>query len=158
MMRRTDRKISDDKKINTIIQKCKVCRIGFFDDGEVYIVPLNFGFVEKDGKRIFYFHGAKSGRKADLIKQNPKVGFELDTDFELWKAENPCDFTAGFRSIVGTGTMCIVENEREKRVALTEIMASMTDKKIWEFDEKMIESVNIFRLDVTKISCKENIR
>jgi len=29
----------------------------------VYIVPLNFGFKSENGRRTFYFHGAKEGKR-----------------------------------------------------------------------------------------------
>lgn len=157
-MRREDREVTDDKKINEIIQKSKVCRVGFHDNGEVYIVPLNFGFVAENGKRTFYFHSAKEGRKVDLVKQNPKVGFELDTDFELWEAESACDFSAGYQSVIGTGMISMVEEFEAKKAVLIEIMTSITGKRTWEFNEKMIDAVAIFSLEVADISCKEHIR
>ena len=66
-MRRTDREITDAEKITQIIQTCHCCRLGFCDNGAVYIVPLNFGYAEENGKRVFYFHSAKSGRKLDQM-------------------------------------------------------------------------------------------
>lgn len=47
-MRRKDREVTDEAKIDEIISRCNCCRIGFNDSGEVYIVPLNFGFVKRD--------------------------------------------------------------------------------------------------------------
>ena len=44
-MRRTDREITDAEKITQIIQTCHCCRLGFCDNGAVYIVPLNFGYA-----------------------------------------------------------------------------------------------------------------
>lgn len=130
----------------------------FCDDGEVYIVPLNFGFAEENGKRTFYFHSAKEGRKVDLVKQNRKVGFELDTDFEFWEAEIACEYSAGFQSVIGTGTISMVEGFEDKKAALLKIMTTATGKETWEFNEKLIEAVTVFRLDVTEISCKEHVR
>lgn len=57
-MRRKDREITDGDTIDGIIQEAFCVRLGFNDDGEVYIVPLNFGFENINGKRFFYFHGA----------------------------------------------------------------------------------------------------
>lgn len=86
-MRRKDREITDISKIYNIITKCHCCRVGFNDDGEVYIVPLNFGFVPCDDGDTFYFHGANEGRKINLIEKNPCVGFELDTNYKLHEAD-----------------------------------------------------------------------
>lgn len=68
-MRRKDREVTDNCEINKIINSCQIIRLAFADGVAPYIVPLNFGFEEKDGKRTFYFHGAKEGRKLDLIKK-----------------------------------------------------------------------------------------
>ena len=46
-MRRTDREITDAEKITQIIQTCHCCRLGFCDNGAVYIVPLNFATPRK---------------------------------------------------------------------------------------------------------------
>lgn len=34
----------------------------------------------------FIFHGAKAGRKYQLAKSNPMVGFEIDGCYEIMKA------------------------------------------------------------------------
>ena len=79
-MRRKDREVTDESRIDGIIRRCSCCRLGFSDGGEVYIVPMNFGFVKRDGKRVFYFHSAKEGRKVELLKNGCDVGFGQDPD------------------------------------------------------------------------------
>ncbi len=157
-MRRTDREINDDKMIDDIICKSKICRIGFNDNGVAYIVPMNFGYVNEDGKRVFYFHSAKVGRKVELIKSKAVVGFELDTSYELWEADIACDFSAGYQSVIGTGEISVVEDVDIKEKALTEIMATNTGKRGWSFPPQMINEVAIFKLEVISLSCKEHVR
>ena len=43
-MRRKDREVTDRGMIHEIIDRCMCCRIGFNDEGQVYIVPLSFGY------------------------------------------------------------------------------------------------------------------
>lgn len=88
-MRRKDREVTDESRIDGIIRRCSCCRLGFSDGGEVYIVPMNFGFVKRDGKRVFYFHSAKEGRKVELLKNGCDVGFEMDCGYELHPGEGP---------------------------------------------------------------------
>ena len=61
-MRRKDREITDSARIDAVIRGCDCCRLGFCDAGEVYILPLNFGYENREGKRTFYFHSAREGR------------------------------------------------------------------------------------------------
>ena len=156
-MRRRDREITDNEKIKEIIKACNCCRLGLNDNGKVYIVPLNFGFTEENEKYTFYFHGAKTGRKLDIIKQNNYAGFEFDTNHEIYtKGDKACDYTARFQSIIGNGKVTIIENSDEKMKALLEMMKHNTGKSEWEFDERMIKAVTVFKLEVEEMSCKEH--
>lgn len=87
-MRRKDREVTDPAKIQDIMERCTCCRVGFNDDGEVYIVPLNFGYKISDDKYTLYFHA--------------------------------------------------------------------TGKKDWEFNPMMLKMVAVFKLEVSKLSCKEH--
>ena len=42
-MRRSDREITDLGEILSIINDCKVIHLAMVDDGEPYLLPLNFG-------------------------------------------------------------------------------------------------------------------
>ena len=156
-MRRKDREITDRQAIIDIIEKCQCCRIGFHDDDEVYIVPLNFGFEYDEERLVFYFHGAKEGRKIDLIAKNPCVGFEMDTNHEVYaKSDNgtACTYTARFQSVIGTGNVSMVSDAYEAKRGLLLIMEHTTQKCEWSFDEKMLNAVAVFKVEVEKLSCK----
>lgn len=155
-MRRKDREVTDSMKIKDIISRCTCCRIGFYDDGEVYIVPLNFGYELKDGTYTFYFHGAQEGRKIDLMKKNPVVGFEMDTDYVLKETDTACGYSARFQSVIGTGIVSKVSEIDEKKLGLSLLMEHNAGKQNWSFDEKMLNAVAVFKLEVTKLSCKEH--
>lgn len=158
-MRRKDREVTDPTRIADIINRCTCIRIGFQDDGEVYIVPLNFGYAVKDEAYVFYFHGAKEGRKMDLTRKSPRVGFEMDTDLAVYALNDSdiaCSYTARFQSIIGNGTVSMVSDIEEKKLGLSLLMEHNTGKKEWNFDEKMVDAAAVFKLEVTKMSCKEH--
>lgn len=155
-MRRRDREITDPVKIRQIILASHCCRLGFCDQGEAYIVPLNFGYEEVDRKRIFYFHSARDGRKIDLIRRGGSVGFELDTNFLLHPAEIACQFSAGFQSIIGTGRAVLVEEEEEKLHGLNCIMDHLSGKASWDFSREMLDKIAVIKLEVEQLSCKEH--
>ena len=156
-MRRKDREVTAPEKIADIIDRCVCCRIGFNDSGSVYIVPLNFGYERAGDTFVFYFHGAREGRKIDLIHTSPHVGFEMDTDYKLNEADMACGHSARFQSVIGNGVMSIVEDDGEKRKGLTLLMAHNTGKRDWLFDEKMLAAVTVFKLEVTTMSCKVHL-
>ena len=156
-MRRSEREVVDCEKIDQVIAGCHCCRLGFCDEGEVYMGPLNFGYVKKDGKRIFYFHGAREGRKLDLIRRTHTAGFEMDTSYQLNEGETACQYSARFLSIIGTGRVDLVENGAEKEAALQAIMEHNTGKADWTFSPEMVKAVSVFRLVAEKLSCKEHL-
>lgn len=158
-MRRKDREILDEIKIDEIIRACDCCRLGFYDkeNDEVYIVPLNFGYSNIEDKRVFYFHGAKEGRKIDLISKSKKVTFELDTNHELIVGKMACNYSENYQSIMGTGLISFVQDKEEKAMALNEIMFQNTGKEDWDFPEPMLNGVAVFKIEVKSLSCKEHL-
>lgn len=156
-MRRKDRAVTDTHKINEIITGVDHFRIGFYDQGEIYIVPLHFGTeVLPDGKRVFYAHGALEGRKIDLARQGGSVGFELDRNYTLLEASTACAHSARFQSIIGNGLVSLVEDEKEKEHGLSLIMKQATGKGDWTFPDGAINQVAVIKIEVTRLSCKEH--
>jgi nitroimidazol reductase NimA-like FMN-containing flavoprotein (pyridoxamine 5'-phosphate oxidase superfamily) len=155
-MRRSDREIVDAGKINEIIRACDCCRLGFVDGDSAYIVPLNFGFEEADGKRFFYFHGAKEGKKISLTKSNPNVGFELDTNHAVNAGEKACNYSFRYQSVIGKGKIALVEDVDEKKSALCCIMRHYSDKTDWAFTDGEVSAIAIMKLEVTELACKEH--
>ena len=153
-MRRNDREITDMSAIVSFIEKEKIIRIAFYDDGDIYIVPVNYGYINENGVHTFYFHGAKAGRKFELAKASPKVGFEIDGCYELLEADIACNFSARFESVIGTGRLSLVEDRSEKIKGLDALMKQTTERAGWSYNDAMLSGVAVFRLDVEKMSCK----
>ncbi|WP_298971843.1 pyridoxamine 5'-phosphate oxidase family protein [uncultured Fusobacterium sp.] len=158
-MRRKDREVLDETKIDEFIKNCDCCRIGFYDkeNDEVYIVPLNFGYSNIDNKRVFYFHSAKEGRKINLISKTNIVSFEMDSNHELISGKMACNYSERFQCVMGTGLISFVEDNEEKAMALNEIMFQNMGKKDWEFSEEMLNRVAVFKIEVKSLSCKEHL-
>ena len=153
-MSRNDREITDISAIVSFIEKEKIIRIAFYDDGDIYIVPVNYGYINENGVHTFYFHGAKAGRKFELAKASPNVGFEIDGCYELLEADIACNFSARFESVIGTGRLSLVEDRSEKIKGLDALMKQTTERAGWSYNDAMLNGVAVFRLDVEKMSCK----
>ena len=158
-MRRKDREITDKKIIEDFLNTQRIIRIGFYDkaNDEVYIVPVNYGYIIENDNYIFYFHGGKMGRKFELTKEGPKVGFEIDGHFELIEGKKACDYSAKYQSIIGNGKLEIVETEEDKKKGLDAVMRQTTGKKEFEYNPKMLQSVCVYKLSVSKMTCKGNL-
>lgn len=155
-MRRADREVTEPAKIQAIFHDAAVCRLAFSAEDAPYIVPLSFGWQQENGEYVLYFHGANAGRKLELLKQNPHVGFELDCGYALKPAELACGFSAAFRSIIGTGTLEALTDPADKRAGLTCLMAHYSPRRDWAFPEEMLARICVLRLRVTSLCGKEH--
>ena len=72
-MRKSEREIRERADILDVIARCQTVRLGLFSDDYPYIVPLSFGFEERDGRLTVYFHCAKEGKKTDLLARDSRV-------------------------------------------------------------------------------------
>jgi len=153
-MRRAEREVNNSAEIENFIAGQKIIRIGFYDEGEVYIVPVNYGHYIENDRYCFYFHGAKQGRKHDLAEKEPKVGFEIDGCYELIEAEKACGHSARYMSVTGSGRLSLIENTEEKIKALDLVMKQATGRTGFEYNETVLERTAVFRLEAEKLSCK----
>jgi nitroimidazol reductase NimA-like FMN-containing flavoprotein (pyridoxamine 5'-phosphate oxidase superfamily) len=150
-MRRNDREVKDKALIEQFIAKEQIIRIAFYDNGDLYIVPLNYGFIYENYKYVFYFHVAKAGRKFELSKSSPMVGFEIDGEYELLQADVACNYSAKFQSVIGTGRLSIIEDYEEKIKGLNALMNHISGKSEWDYSKDMVNAVAVFRLEVDKL-------
>ena len=151
-MRRKDKEITDKKEIEQIFKQAQICRLGLLDDRRPYIVPMNFGYRDN----TIYFHSASSGKKIDLLKQNPEVCFEVDIPSGVVKAEEACSWTMGYRSLMGEGKAVFIEGTENKCRALNIIMEHYSENNKWDFDTNMVESIAVFKIEIKYVSAKKS--
>lgn len=152
-MTRREREVTDINEIIKILDKSKVLHLGLVDGDEPYVVPMNYGYVMQDGKLTIYLHGAKRGRKIDVMRANPKVFFELDCDIQPFEGDIACRYGITYASVMGKGIAEIVEDVEEKKKALSVLMKTQTGKD-FEFEDKMVAFVSVIRIDVAEFTAK----
>ena len=153
-MRRKDREIKDFQEQIKIIERCDVIRLGLSDENGIYIVPMNFGYEVSGEKLFFYFHSASEGRKIDILKTSPTVGFELDGKMEIRKADKVCGWGAAFESLIGTGNVVFLESIAEKEHAMTCLMKKYNYEGMPEFHPEILKKIIVMKLEVDVISGK----
>jgi len=151
-MRRKDKEITDSGVLEVILDKSQICRIALNDGEFPYIVPFNYGYKD----RVLYFHSAKSGRKIDIIKTNNKASFEIELTSQILKHEQACNWTARYRSIMGTGTMEILTDKEDKKRGLDIIMAHYGRSIPSLYDEKYLENLVVLKLTIVELTGKQS--
>jgi len=153
-MRRADREIINISEIIAIIEKCDVCRLAFSENNIPYIVPMNFGYEYKNGKLTLYFHGAKEGKKHDIMAKNPAACFEIDCSHKLIEADEACDYSMEYESVIGNGIVHTCVEKHDKTHALKMLMKKYAKDKEFTFPDHVIESVKLFKLEVSEFTGK----
>ena len=152
-MRRRDREITDETIMRNILDRAQVLHLAMSDEGQPYVVPMNYGYVLEKGRLTFYLHGATEGYKYEVLRKNPRISFSLECDVKPFSGKVACQYGVTYSCIMGKGNAAIVEDVEEKERALTILMKTQTGKD-FEFNEKLVSIVNVIRLDITEFSAK----
>lgn len=150
-MRRKEKEITDRRAIDSIIKRSTVCRLAMSENGQPYITPMNFGY---DGRNL-YFHGARAGRKIDILKKNNRVCFEFDVDCRIVRSKTACKWSAGYQSVVGFGRASFVEDIEPKKAALDIIMRQYSDES-FEYLKKSLDKITIIKVEIENITGKSS--
>lgn len=148
-MRRKDRELSDRRAIDQVIRDSAVCHLALWDGAAPYVVPLSFGY---DGDHL-YFHSAREGRKLDLLRRHPRVGFAFTPAPELVRGKRACRWGLAYRSVVGTGRADLLEDREAKRRALAVLMAQYDDGA-HTFDDAEVDRVAVIRVAIDELTGK----
>ncbi|KAF0219342.1 MAG: hypothetical protein FD174_2041 [Geobacteraceae bacterium] len=156
-MRKHNKRITDVNVIIDLLTTCHVGRLGTIgSDGWPMIKPLNFAWHEG---RI-YFHCALEGEKLEDIRRNDRVCFEVDLPIAYVKGttENPCRAEYLYRSVIVRGRARMVDERREKVVALNALMNKYQPDVEWrDYPEEKLSITGIVRIDVEEMVGKEDL-
>ena len=153
-MTRREREVTDIDEILGILDRAKIVHVGMIDGDMPYVVPMNYGYTYKDGKLTLYLHGAKSGRKLDIIRANPKVFIEIDTDLVPFEGKTACHYGVGYSSVMGEGVAELVEDAEGKKEGLSILMKTQTGKD-FEFNDRMVSVVTVIKIHVEDFTAKK---
>ena len=152
-MTKRERQIFDPEQIAHILDTGKVLHLGLAVNNEPYVVPMNYGYTMEEGKLTVYLHSATLGKKLDMIRENPRVFFEIDCDLMPFEGKLPCQYGLGYSSIMARGEAHIVEDVEEKKQAMTLLMKTQTGKD-FTFEDRLVSIVSVIRIDVAEYTAK----
>ena len=150
-LRRKDRGITDRAEMDAILQGAKVLHLALADGNVPFVVPVFYAY---DGQSLF-FHSAKAGGKIEILKRNNQVCFCISVDHGVIESDQPCDFEARHRTVIGTGTATFVDDEAEKIKALDAIVARFTDKR-FEYPKGNLKATAVLRITVESLKGKKH--
>jgi len=153
-MRLREKEITDRNEVEELLMKEKVCRFAMCDGDTPYVLPTTYGYA--DGH--LYIHSSKQGRKIDVLRENNRVCFTVDTGHELVQGplDTSCKSTIKFKSVIGTGRAKFVEDPAERRKAMDTIMKHMFGNATFGYSEEGIRDMAIIRVDIESLTGKKS--
>jgi len=153
--------VTDSTIISEILDNAEYGTLALCVDNKPYSLPINF--VEINGE--IYFHGAKKGKKIDIIKQNSKTSFSVVEEYSLLPSYfsndegNACPATQLFKSVIIDGTIELIEEYEEKVEALQGLMEKLQGEGGFkhlseDMYQKAINATQIFKLIVDEKRAK----
>lgn len=155
-MRRKEREITDEARIQQIFDRCDHMVVSINDGPCPYLVPLSFGYKKEGNQYTLYFHGAKEGKKMDLLQKKPLVSLCLSRTEAILTADIACKYSARFESIVATGNVSFLTDLEEKKAALTCIMEKYNDGAPIVFQDQAIQNTMVAAISLTSYQAKAN--
>jgi nitroimidazol reductase NimA-like FMN-containing flavoprotein (pyridoxamine 5'-phosphate oxidase superfamily) len=158
-MRRKEREILNLDKIKEVVEDCHIVRLAMFDEPYPYIVPVNFGYHWEESNLTLYIHGARQGKKVDLLKKNTKIAVEMDCNHELIEAGTVAEkYSYAYQSLIGYGDAFIIQDLDEKKQALQLLMTHEVKHTNYNFpDDKKIAATGVIKIVLSSYTCKEHI-
>lgn len=170
-MRRKDREMGKEFGVN-VTDKSRYGILSMIDADKIsYGVPVS---IVRD-KNTLYFHSAKEGRKASILKRSPNVSVvfvgdvkvpenftkeELD---EFAQDESKAAvfissvFTTEYESAIVTGKVVLVDDEGEKVNAMRLICDKYASSKMGYFDIAIkagLNKVDVYKIEIENITAK----
>ena len=152
-MRRKGRKVTEPEKIREIIAACDVLRLGLADGEYPYIVPVNFGWEEKEGQVSFYLHGAMEGHKADLLRQNGVCSFQMDCGHRVVLLPG-YGITTRYGCVMGKAA--VTQLTEEEKAPAMQLLIDRYLPGAPDCPPQAMARTAMWRLDVTEMSVKAN--
>jgi len=150
-MRKAEREITNFEEIVRLVDRCDTIRLGLLDDGAPYVVPLSFGYEVENGRIALYFHGAKEGRKSELIARNKRVCVEGDL-CHGFVDNGHGGVTCNYESFIGYGDcMGVSGEEAHKGIAL---LMAHCGRPGFSCPPEVMAITAVYRIELDEVSGK----
>ena len=153
--RRKDRIMKNPRDMELLLERMPVGRLGVTTKDGPYVVPVNYLFF--DG--AIYFHSAPVGLKAEALRADPRVCFEVDEAGPQVLWDKRCGITQIYKSVLCYGRAEFLEGLDKKR----DILERMLTKYVpagnarSPMKDQAIEGTAIVKIAIGWMSGKENL-
>lgn len=137
----------DHETIYQILDEALICHVGFIQNGQPFVIPINFARVDN----TIILHGAKASRLLKHIEAGNPICVEVTIVDGLVLARSVFNHSVNYRSVVLFGTGKLIEEEQEKLAALKAVTEHLIPGRWQEARHPNRKELNATRVVSTKI-------
>ena len=149
-MRRHDREVTDGSELLRILDACDTLHVALQGEAYPYVVPLSFGWEERDGRVALYVHGAREGLRHTLMARCPRVAVEASR--MLRYVDTGHGLTCADESVMGTGEAEALHGQEAER-GLRAIVRHCGFAEA-DFDPRTLAATSVWRITLREITGK----
>jgi nitroimidazol reductase NimA-like FMN-containing flavoprotein (pyridoxamine 5'-phosphate oxidase superfamily) len=146
----------DRETIYQILDEALICHVGFVEDDQPYVIPINFARV---GDTIV-LHGAKASRLLKHIETGHPVCVEATIVDGLVLARSVFHHSVNYRSVVLFGAGRMVVDEQEKLAALEAVTEHLIPGRWKEArlpNSKELNATSVVSIRIDEASAKVRV-
>lgn len=151
-----DRGRYDKETIYKILDEALICHVGFVENGQPHVIPINFARVDD----TIVLHGAKASRLLKHIEAGNPVCVEATIVDGLVLARSAFHHSVNYRSAVLFGTGYAIEDEAEKMCALRAVTEHLIPGR-WDEarlpNQKEINATRVVAIRIDEASAKVRV-
>lgn len=143
----------DRETIYRILDEALICHVGFVENGQAYVLPINFARIDN----TVVLHGAKASRLLQHIAGGQPVCVEATLVDGLVLARSVFHHSVNYRSVVLFGTGRLVEDEQEKLAALQAVTEHLIPGRWQEArlpNRKEMNATSVVSIGIDEASAK----
>lgn len=151
--RKADRVSLDADAIKAVLDEALVVHVGFVQDGQPVVIPLNAWRVDD----ALYFHLAANGRLTEMMAAGTPICVTATLLDGLVLARSAMHHSMNFRSVMLFGVPAAVTDAAEKAALLTALVDQVVPGRsavVRPPDDKELAVTAVFRLDIREGSLK----
>ena len=146
----------DRETIYQILDEALICHVGFVQDNQPYVIPINFARVED----TIVLHGAKASRLLKHIEAGHPVCVEATIVDGLVLARSVFHHSVNYRSVVLFGRGRLIADEEEKLAALEAVTEHLIPGRWKEArlpSQKELNATSVVSIQIDEASAKVRV-
>ena len=146
----------DRETIYQILDEALICHVGFVQDNQPYVIPINFARVED----TIVLHGAKASRLLKHVEAGHPVCVEATIVDGLVLARSVFHHSVNYRSVVLFGRGRLIADEQEKLAALEAVTEHLIPGRWKEArlpSQKELNATSVVSIQIDEASAKVRV-